>query len=88
MKNYSETICSLKNRTLTAKAYKFQTRVIEIVANKNGITRYHTEFKETKDKLNNLFQDLFIDKKLSIEEVKDLIKKSICPEIENLKLKN
>lgn len=88
MENYSDTICSIKNRTLTAKAYKFKTRVIEIVAKKNGLTRYHSEFRETKDKINTLCLDLFINKKMTINQVKEFIKKSICPEIENLQLKN
>jgi phosphotransacetylase len=84
MKNYSDTICNKQNRTLTAKAYKFQTKVIEIVAKKNGITRYHSEFKFTREKLNMLFQDLFIDKELTILEVKEIIQNSICVDLKKL----
>lgn len=87
MKNYSDTICSKKNRTLSAKGYKFQTRLIDIIANNRGLTRYHSELNPVKEQIKKILENLFIDRELSIEDVKEIIKKSICPEIENLYLK-
>lgn len=87
-KNYSDTICDKNKRFLTAKAYKFKYRIIDIVAKKRGLTRYHSEFKPVKEQINNLIDHLLIDKEFSIDEVKEVIKKSICPEIETLILEN
>ena len=74
MKNETDFIKCSKNRYLTAKACKFQNKVIEIAVKQYGLTRYHEEMKPLKNKVKNLITSLFIDKKLSIEEIKELIK--------------
>lgn len=74
MRNETEFIKSTKERTLTAKAYKFMWQCIDIVAQQNGYTRYHKETREVKANLRELMIHLFIDKGLSINEIKELIK--------------
>ena len=77
MKNYSETICNKEKRQLTAKGYKFLTQIVQIVANKNGLHRCQSEFKPVKEKIYNLIHHLLIDKELTINEVKEIIKNRI-----------
>ena len=74
MINETILIKSTKERTLTAKGYKFLIKCIDIASKQRGLTRYHLEIKETKDKLRNVVTSLIIDKGLSIEDIKDLIK--------------
>lgn len=74
MRNESEFIKSTSERTLTAKAYKFVHQCITIMAEQRGYTRYHKEIKEVKEQLHTLLVHLFIDKGLSINEIKELIK--------------
>ena len=73
-KNYSETIKDKQKRTLTAKAYKFVHNCIEISANQEGLTRYHAQMKPLKEKIYSLMNYLILDKELSIQEIKELIK--------------
>ena len=74
-KNESEFIKCSKNRTLTAKVYKFQNRCLHIIAENNGMqSPYNPKMKPIKAKIYALFDDLFIGKKLSINEVKEIIK--------------
>lgn len=77
MKNYSITICNKEKRQLSAKGYKFLSQIIEIVANKNGVTRYHSEFKPLKNNIYELIHYLLIDEEKSIDEVKEIIKNRI-----------
>ena len=74
MKNESTFIKCSKKRTLTAKALKFLNRCIDIMAKQKGLTRYHAELKPLKEKLSTIIYHLFIDKQLSIEDIKELIK--------------
>lgn len=74
MKNETEFIKCSKNRYLTAKASKFQNRCVEIAVKQYGLTRYHPEMKPLKEKTCSLITSLFIDKKMSIDEIKELIK--------------
>mgnify|MGYP003519354213 CR=1 len=74
MRNETEFIKSTSERTLTAKAYKFVWKCIDIIAEQNGFNRYSKELKPLKEKLQNLLVSLFIDKRLSINEIKELIK--------------
>lgn len=76
MKNYSELIKNKTERTLTAKGNAFLWRCIDIVADKNGISRYDTRMKEIKQKLSIAIKFLIIDKNLSINEIKEIIQKS------------
>jgi len=77
MRNYSETICNKQKRQLTAKGNKFLSQLIDIAAKKYGLTRYHSEFKPLKDKIRILVHHLLIDKELTINEVKEIIKNRI-----------
>lgn len=74
VKNHSEYIKSVKNRTLTAKGLKFLNRCIDIACENKGYTRYHTEMKELKVKLSDILTHLFIDKGLTKDEIIELIK--------------
>lgn len=74
MKNYSDTIKSKSERTLTAKGYSFVWKCIDIVAEQKGLCRYDQNLKETKEKIKNVLIDLLIDKEMSINQIKDLIK--------------
>jgi len=74
MKNYSELIRDKNKRILSAKGYKFVWRCIDIVANQNNINRYSKELKPVKEKLKNIFDYLIIDKELSLDEIKLIIK--------------
>lgn len=74
MRNETEFIKSTSERTLTAKACKFVHKCIVIMAEQRGYTRYHKEIREIKEQLHNLLVSLFIDKGLSINEIKELIK--------------
>lgn len=74
MKNYSEYIKSKSERTLTAKGYKFLTACIEIACKNKGYTRYHSEMKDIKTKLNTIITSLFIDKGFNKEQIIELIK--------------
>lgn len=74
MKNYSDTIKSKSERTLTAKGYSFVWKCIDIVADQKGLCRYDSNLKETKEKLKKVLTDLLIDKEMSINEIKELIK--------------
>lgn len=76
MKNESLLVKSTKNRTLTAKGVKYKNKVITILANHFGVTRYHKEFKDKKDKTSKLLDHLIIDKKMSIEQINDILKRS------------
>lgn len=73
-KNYSDTIKSVQDRTLTAKGYKFVTRCIDIIAANKGLHRYSPEMKPYKEKFRLIMLDLFIDKRMTIQQVTDLIK--------------
>jgi len=74
MRNETEFIKCTKNRWLTAKAQKFVSRCVDIVASQNGYSRYHQQIKPIKTHLKQVLDHLFIDQKLSIEEIKVLIK--------------
>lgn len=74
MKNHSEYIKSVTERTLTAKGYKFLNRCIEIACENKGYTRYHSEMKPLKEKLSNIIHVLFIDKNMTHKEISELIK--------------
>lgn len=74
MRNETEFIKCSKNRHLTAKAQKFLDRCIEIGLDQYGLVRYDSRTKPYKDKLSELIKTLFIDKGLSIDDIKELIK--------------
>jgi len=74
MKNETLFIKNTSERTLTAKAYKFVHKCIVLVCEQRGYTRYHAETKSVKIELSNLLHHLFIDKGMSIQEIKTLIK--------------
>lgn len=74
MRNETEFIKSTSERTLTAKASKFANKCIVVMAEQRGYTRYHKEIKEVKEKLTNLLIHLFIDKRMTINEIKEAIK--------------
>lgn len=74
MKNHSELIKRVRDRTLTAKGYKFLWKCIDIAAEVKGSNRYSQDLKETKEKLRTVITDLIIDKGMSIEQIKELIK--------------
>lgn len=75
MKNETEFIKSTAKRELTAKASKFLFDIIRIVAKNKGFSSWMIpEFKPTKIKIENLINDLFFDKKMSINEIKEIIK--------------
>jgi hypothetical protein len=74
MKNETLFIKSTKERTLTAKAYKFVNKCVVLVCEQRGYTRYHAETKSVKSELSLLLNHLFIDKGMSIEDIKLLIK--------------
>jgi hypothetical protein len=73
-KNETELIKCSKNRWLTAKAVKFENRCIHIIANQYGTSRYDPKIKPLKEKFTNIFEHLVFDKKLSLVEIKELIK--------------
>lgn len=75
-KNYNEAVHSKEKRQLTAKGNKFLWRCIEIVGNSKGLHKYSPEIKEIKEKLTDIIKHLLIDKDLTIEQVKELIKQS------------
>jgi len=74
MKNYSDTIKSKQEKTLTAKGYSFVWKCIDIVADQKGLCRYDSNLKEVKEKIKKVLTDLLIDKEMSINEIKELIK--------------
>lgn len=74
MKNFSVLINNKSDRTLSAKGNKFLNQCVLILANSKGLTRYHSEFKSTKEKITVLIKDLIIDKEMNIYEIKELIK--------------
>lgn len=74
MKNHSELIKSISDRTLTAKGYKFLWRCIDIIAEHKGLSRYSPDMKETKKKFSSIVNHLIIDKGMNIKEITDLIK--------------
>lgn len=74
MKNHSELIKSVSERTLTAKGYKFLWKCIDIIAEHKGTHRYAKDYKEVKDKFSKIVHVLIIDKGMSIKEITDLIK--------------
>ena len=73
-KNETELIKDSKKRWLTAKASKFENRCINIIADQYGTSRYDPKMKPLKEKFRNIFEHLVIDKKLSLLEIKELIK--------------
>ena len=77
-KNYSDLICDKANRTLTAKAGKFQWRCIELIAKQRNLyyCRYSPEIRVLKNSFNDIFTHLVIDKELSLREIKEIIKSS------------
>jgi|TARA_R110000850_G_scaffold81058_1_gene174402 hypothetical protein len=74
MRNETEFIKSTPKRYLTAKAQKFTDRCISIACEQRGYTRYYAEMKPLKAKITKLLNSLFIDKGMSIKEIKQLIK--------------
>lgn len=78
MKNYSETIKSLNEKTLTAKALKFRANLVEILVKHYGFThRLKNDFRPIYHKVVILFNDLVFDKKMTLPEIKVFIKESI-----------
>lgn len=73
-KNESELIKNSQKRQLTAKGYKFKWQCIDIIASKNGLNKYSKELKPIKEKFGLILDDLIIDKKLSIPDIKEIIK--------------
>lgn len=73
-RNYSDLIKDPYQRTLTAKGYKFLSRCINIAAEVKGTSRYAPDMKETKEKLKTVLLDLIIDKRLNLDQIKELIK--------------
>lgn len=73
MKNHSELIKNVQQRTLTAKGYKFLWRCIDIIAEHKGLNKYSPEMKETKERFSFIIKDLIIDKGMSIDQIKELI---------------
>lgn len=73
-KNYSDLIKDKPKKILTAKGYKFLWKCIDIVAKQRGLNRYSQELKPVKEKLKEILSYLIIDKELSIEEIKEIVK--------------
>ena len=76
MKNQTDTIKNKSQIILTAKAYKFVWKCIDIIVASKGLSRYSPEAKDLKIRFQTIAEHLFIDKELSISQVKELIKKS------------
>lgn len=76
MKNHSELIKNVSERTLTAKGYKFLWRCIDIIAEHKGLNRYSREMRETKDSFSRIVKILIIDRGMTTDEVVDIIKKA------------
>lgn len=74
MKNHNEAVKCPIRRILTAKGSKFLWKCIDIAAEVKGCHRYSKEFRETKEKLRSIIEHLLIDKGLTIEQTKELIK--------------
>lgn len=74
MKNYSELIKDVRQRTLTAKGSKFLYKCLDIIAEHKGTHKYAKDFKETSDKFKKIMYHLIIDKGMSMQEITDLIK--------------
>lgn len=74
MKNHSELVKSISERTLTAKGNKFVWKCIDVIAIQHGVNRYSKEIQPLKEKLRTLLHHLIIDKGMSIDEIKDAIK--------------
>lgn len=78
MKNYSDTIKDPKQKTMTAKAYSFKYKVIELLVVKYGFTsRMEKGFKPIYEKFSVLFDDLIFNKQMSLLEIKQFIRESI-----------
>ena len=73
-RNETDLIKCSKKRILTAKCYKFKWQCIDIIAKNKGLNRYSKELKPLKEKFSLILDDLIFDKKMSIEDIKDLIK--------------
>lgn len=74
LKNESELIKNSQQRQLTAKALKFKWQCIDIIANQHGFNKYSIEIKPIKEKFSTILDFLIIDKKLTIEQIKTMIK--------------
>lgn len=74
MKNYSDLIKDKSKRTLTAKAYKFLWKCIDIIAESKGLNRYSLEMRPVKEKFSKIINHLIIDKEMTISEITELIK--------------
>lgn len=73
-KNHSELIKDKEKRILTAKAYRFVWRCIDLIAENKNLNRYSAEMKPLKAKFSAIINDLIIDKGMTIPEITDLIK--------------
>lgn len=72
-KNYSSLIRNKKERTLTAKGYKFLWDCIDVIALQHNLSRYSHELRPLKEKLKKLLTYLLIDEEKSIKEIKSMI---------------
>jgi hypothetical protein len=78
MKNYSETIKSIKHKTLTAKALKFRINLVDLLVKHHGFNhRLEKGFEPIYKKTFILFNDLVFDKKMTLPEIKTFIRESI-----------
>lgn len=76
-KNYSDLIKDKKNRTLTAKGYKFLSKCIDIAAEQRGLTRYHKEIKPIREQLRAILTHLIVDLEYSTAEIKKVVQTSL-----------
>ena len=73
-RNETDLIKCSKSRKLTAKGYKFKWQCIELIAKNRGLNKYSKELKPIIEKFSLILDDLIIDKKMTLNEIKELIK--------------
>ena len=76
-RNETDLIKCSKSRKLTAKGYKFKWQFIDLIAKNKGLNKYSKELNPIKEKFSLIIDDLIIDKKMTLNEIKELIKSRI-----------
>lgn len=73
-RNYSKLIRNKEKRELSSAGLKFFYRCFDLACKQRNLTIYHKETKPLMDKLKKLMEHLIIDREMSKEEIKELVK--------------
>lgn len=80
--NETALIANSQKRLLTAKGYKFLTKLQTVACEQRGLTIYHKQMRDVKSQIEKLVLDLIIDKRMSEIQIREIVKNSVSNKLQ------